>query len=101
MNLFERLDQGRPAPEPKPVSKPDKDPAQRLLDWLQKWPKPTVYTRDILIYGPRVVRNRKSTIDATETLVRHGWLVPNPTNQRNRHEWQIVRKPIIHPTVTD
>jgi len=89
-------------PEAKPTKETQEtSSAQKLLDWLQKWPKPTVYTRDILIYGPYSIRNRKSTADATETLVRHGWLVPNPTNQRNRREWQIVRKPIIHPVLAD
>jgi len=71
-DLFERLDQGRPAPEPKSVSQPGKDPAQRLLDWLQTWRKPTVRAADILIYGPRIVRNQKSAANATEILVKRG-----------------------------
>jgi hypothetical protein len=100
MNLFERLDQNRPTP--KPTEKPQEiSPAQALLDWLQRWPKPTVYTRDILIFGPPSVRNRKSTIDATETLVKHGWLVPQKTKQSNWRLWQIVRKPTIHPKLAD
>jgi len=98
-DLFERLDQRRP--EPKSIKQPSKDPAQRLLDFLQKWRKPTIRTSDILIYGPSCTRNRKSTIDATEILVQTGWLIPQKTNQSNRHEWQIVRKPIISPRLAD
>jgi hypothetical protein len=86
-------------PPPKP--KPDKDPAQKLLDWLQRWNKPTICTREILIYGPSCTRNRKSVLDATEILVRNGWLKRNETKQRNWRQWQIVRKPIVHPTLAD
>ena len=96
MNLFERLDQGRPAPVEKPQ---EISPAQALLNWLQKWPKPTICTKEILQFGPRIVRNRKNMIDATETLVRHGWLVPQKTKQSNWRLWRIVRKPTIHPKV--
>jgi hypothetical protein len=96
MNLFERLDQGRPAPVEKPQ---EISPAQALLNWLQKWPKPTICTKEILQFGPRIVRNRKSTIDATETLVQHGWLNPQKTKQSNWRLWRIVRKPTIHPKV--
>jgi hypothetical protein len=99
MNLFERLDQGRPAPEPKPVSKPDKDPAQRLLDFLQRWPKPTIRSVDILMYGPRSTRKQKDANNATAILTKYGWLIPQKTNQSNYRLWQIVRKPTIHPTI--
>src|SRR5262245_17718988 len=80
-DLFERLDQGRPAPEPKSVSQPGKDPAQRLLDWLQTWRKPTVRASDILIYGPNCTRNQKDADSAIEVLVRNGWLEPTKTKQ--------------------
>src|SRR5262245_18129246 len=98
-NLFERLSRERPA-ETK-TKRPHEDPAQRLLNRLQQWPKPTIYTRDILRFGPRTVRNRNSATDATDILVKHGWPIPNKTNQRNRREWQIVRKPVIHPVLAD
>jgi hypothetical protein len=101
MDLFERLDQGRPKPEPKPINQPSKDHAQRLLDFIQRWREPTIYTRDILIFGPPSVRNRKNMIDATETLVRHGWLVPQKTKQSNWRLWQIVRRPTVHPKLAD
>jgi hypothetical protein len=31
-------------------------PAQRLLDWLQRWPKDVISVRDIQQRGPRAVR---------------------------------------------
>jgi hypothetical protein len=74
-------------------------PAQRLLDWLQHWAKPTVSARDIYMYGPRSIRDRERAIDLAGILVGHGWLIPNKTRRRDMREWQIVRKPIIHPTV--
>jgi hypothetical protein len=81
----------------RPIS-PKIQHAQRLLDFLQRWPKPTVWTKDILIYGPRP-RDRKNTIDSTTILVEQGWLVPNKTHRYDAREWQIVRKPIINPTL--
>jgi len=51
-------------------------PAQKLLDWLQHWTKPTVSARDICIYGPNSLRDRRSAIDAAEILVKTGWLIP-------------------------
>ena len=40
-------------PEPEPIKEAQKPPpAQKLLDWLQHWTKPTVSARDICIYGP-------------------------------------------------
>ena len=99
MNLFERLDQGRPAPQPKPVSQPSKDPAQRLLDFIQRWRKPTIRSVDILMYGPRSTRKQKDADNATAILTKYGWLIPQKTNQSNWRLWQIVRKPTIHPTI--
>jgi hypothetical protein len=97
MNLFQRLDRGRPPPPTKEAQKPA--PAQKLLDWLQRWTKPTVCTRDILIYGPNSLRDPKSAIDSAEILVRNGWLVPVEPHRYDMHKWQIVRKPIIPPTI--
>jgi hypothetical protein len=92
-SLFERL---RPPPTKK-AQKPS--PPQRLLDWLQHWPESTIRARDIRIYGPNSIRDRESAIDSAEILVKNGWLVPIKTRRRDMHEWQIVRKPIIRPTV--
>ena len=98
MNLFERLNKGRPPPaedRPNEITL-----AQKLLDFLQQhWTKPTVSARDICIYGPNFIRDRESAINSAETLVKHGWLIPNKTRRHDMREWQIVRRPIIHPTV--
>jgi hypothetical protein len=96
VSLFERLNRGRPPPTRKAQ---EPSPAQKLLDWLQHWSKPTVSARDICIYGPNAIRDRQRAIDSAEILVKNGWLVPIKTRRHDMHEWQIVRKPIIHPTV--
>jgi hypothetical protein len=99
-SLFERLDKMRPPPVEE-VSNQARNllPAQKLLDWLQHWTKPTVSARDICIYGPNSIRDRKSAIDSAEILVKNGWLVPIKMRRHDMHEWQVVRKPIIQPTV--
>jgi hypothetical protein len=81
-----------------PTTKAQKHPAQKLLDWLQHWTKPTVRARDICIYGPRP-RDRESAINSAEVLARNGWLIPTQTRRHDSREWQIVRKPVIFPTV--
>jgi len=96
-NLFDRLDRGRPPAEAKQPTKPSKE--QRLLDWLLKWPQPTIGAAQILMNGPRSTRKQKDADNATEVLVKHGWLTPLKTNQSNWRQWQIVRKPIVHPTI--
>lgn len=61
-------------PEPRSTEKTNKnEPAQKLLDWLQRWGKDTVGVRDIRVYGPRPIRNPKIAIDAAKTLVRYGF----------------------------
>jgi hypothetical protein len=97
MNLFERLSKGRPAEAA--VKQPHKEPAQLLLDFLQCWNKPVITTRQIRIFGPKSIRDRESAISSVEILVRRGWLVPLQARQRNWHQWQIVRKPTVYPTV--
>ena len=96
MNLFERLSRNRPTPVEEKVKV---DPAQKLLDWLQTWNKPTICAREILMYGPRSTRKQKDADDATRVLQKYGWLVPLETNQRDWRRWQIVRQPTIHPTI--
>ena len=67
------------ADEPAPIKKAQEPaPAQKLLDFLQRWAKPTVSVRDIRIFGPLSLRNRESAISSVEVLVKHGWLVPMP-----------------------
>jgi hypothetical protein len=97
--LFERLNRGRPPSVEQKIKQSHKDPAQQLLDWLQRWRHPTVSSRDICIYGPRPIRDRESAIKSAEVLVRHGWLVPHKTRRQDMKHWQIVRRPIVYPTV--
>ena len=98
-DIFERLDKGRPPFEEVVSTQTQKiQRAQKLLDWLQHWAKPTIRARDICIYGPRP-RDRESAIDSAKFLAEQGWLVPNKTRRYDSQEWQIVRRPIIRPTV--
>jgi len=96
--LFERLAKNRPAPTEERTKQADH--AQKLLDWLQRWTKPTITTRDIHIYGPQSIRDRESTISSAKVLVDYGWLIPLKAHRRDMHKWHIVRRPIVHPTVT-
>ena len=84
-----------------PAKQPQKpSPAQRMLDWLQRWPKDTITVRQLRIYGPRVIRDQKSAIlDAAEILVANGWLVPTKPSWPGTQAWQIVRRNIVNPPV--
>jgi hypothetical protein len=95
-SLFDRLNKEQPSPPP--TKKPQPPLAQTLLDWLQHWSKPTISARDIY-RGHNRIRDRKKAIIAAEILAVHGWLIPLKTHRYDRHEWRIVRKPIVYPTV--
>ena len=123
-NLFERLGQSPPPPaektqeslferlatmvppsaektqEPPPQQK--HLPAQQLLNWLiQRWDREILWARDIRQFGPSALRNPKTAIDAAETLVKDGWLVPEPTRRYDAHKWRFVRRPVAKPLVTN
>src|SRR5262249_16382165 len=89
------------ADDPKPeIKQPQKDPAQRLLTWLQRWPKPTITPREIRIYGPKDLRSQESVFSTTEALVRYGWLTAlKQPRGKNTHEWEVVHKTVIRPLV--
>jgi hypothetical protein len=102
VNLFKRLDAGRPPPVEAANKLPHSnlEPAQKLLDFLQQhWTKPTITSREICRSAPNAIRNQKNAINSAKILVKEGWLIPNQTRRRDMHEWLIVRKPIVHPTV--
>jgi hypothetical protein len=84
-------------PRLRPVVPPtDKNspPLEKLLDWLvNRWPKPTVFSRDILLYGPNPLRNRKAARASAEILVERGWLTPLKTRRYIDREWKIERGP--------
>jgi hypothetical protein len=74
--------------------------AQNLLTWLQRhWNKATISERQIRIYGPNCLRNRESARESAEELVRHGWLNRLEVRRHDMRAWEIVRKPILNPTV--
>jgi len=73
-------------PRPTPAKK---DPAQLLLDFLQRWSKPTISSRDIRIWGPKILHNREGAIRSAQILAAQGWLTPI-TNRK----WEIVRNPL-------
>ena len=92
-DIFKRLSAGRP---PAVEKAKDRSPAQKLLDWLQRWDKPTVRVRDIRVYGPYALRNQKRVTDSAEVLVKNGWLIPIQTRQYNGHKWRVVEGQILH-----
>jgi len=93
MNLFERLNKGRPASIEKTSEQPRSSPPM-LLDWLRnRWPETTVSFRDIYRHAPAPVRgNRKIALNLAEALVGQGWLAPIKTHRYDRKAWQIVGK---------
>jgi hypothetical protein len=74
-------------------------PAQRTLDFLQRWPKDTISVRELQQFGPKSMRDRQSVIASAEVLVRHGWLAPTQGPQRNSRQWRVTRRPTVHPVV--
>ena len=90
------------ADNPPPAKEAQKlQPAQKLLDWLQRWDKPTVCVGDIRIYGPKSLRTREKAVNAATILVRNGWLTPIRLRRYDAHKWQITRKLIVQPNVAN
>jgi hypothetical protein len=102
-NLFERLTAMAPPPAEKtPESVPNKklEPAQRMLDWIQRWTKDTISIRDVRQYGPGSLRDPKSVLDAAEVLVKNGWLEPAESHRYDMRKWRVIRRPpIVAPKV--
>ena len=90
MDLFERLAQGRPPPEPAKTP-PTPSAAPVLLDWLQRfWTKPVISLREIYRHGPTCVRwNKQNALKAASILEKTGWLIAikGPTNAKR---WQVA-----------
>jgi|SRR5215472_11045603 len=95
--IFDRLTKNRPTPVE--GNNQPKDPAQQLLTWLQKSGRQKITTRDVRLYAPHPLRSRESATDSINVLVRHGWLVPITPRRRDRPEWAVVLRPIIHPQI--
>jgi len=101
VNLFERLERKRP-PQAEATSKQPDDEivsAQKLLDFLQRWTKDTIAEREIRVYGPKSIRDRKSAVRSAEILTHFGWLAPIRSPHYNGRMWKITRKLIVGPPV--
>jgi hypothetical protein len=79
----EPKDRSKLEPERKPLS------AQELLAWLKHRGKAVVSLRDVQIYGPCSIRDRKSAITHLEALVDRGWLVELKPFRRDRRVWSL------------
>jgi hypothetical protein len=96
-DIFERLDKGRRSIEVISTRTQKIQRAQKLLDWLQGWSKPTISAREICIYGPRPIRKREKAGNAAKILEKNGWLIPVQTHRYDMEAWQIVRTPVLYP----
>ena len=98
-NIFDRLAKGRPAVLAEEKAKPDH--AQKMLDWiLNKWPRPSVSTSDLMTYGPKPRQNAEETLKLATILEKQGWLTPKSMPRKDQHHWNIPRRPIVHPKLT-
>jgi hypothetical protein len=95
--IFERLNAVRPPARTTTRQSQTIWHAQRLLDWLQSWPEPTISARQICIYGPRPIRKREKAGNAAAILIKTGWLIPLRTHRYDMEAWRIVRAPILYP----
>jgi hypothetical protein len=99
VDLFDRLDRNRPTPVEKKTKHKD-DPAQRMLNWLQRWNKDFITVRDVHIYGPRPLKGQKNIVAAAKVLIKNGWIAPIRMRRYDANKWQIIRRPpIIAPKV--
>jgi hypothetical protein len=89
------LNRGRPAVEEK-TKQPDY--TQRMLDFVLRWPRPSIATTDLMTYGPKPRKNAEETLRIASVLERHGWLRSIPTKRKDQHHWNIIRQhPIVRP----
>jgi hypothetical protein len=99
-SLFDRLGQQQPVRTVELSQAQKLQPAQTLLTWLQRhWNKPTISEREIRIFGPRCCRDRETASASAEVLVRHNWLNPVSVRRRDSRAWEIIRRPVLNPTV--
>ena len=94
MNLFSQLAKGRPTPV-KANNQPDH--AQRMLDFILRWPHPSISTTDLMTYGPKLSRNAEEVFKLATTLEKQGWLTKKDTPKKNMRHWTIQRRPFVHP----
>jgi|SRR5215472_3038703 len=96
-NLFDRLDARRPPVEQK-LQQPNH--AQRMLDFILRWPRSSISVSDLMTYGPRPKQNAEGVRKLATILEKQGWLTKRDTPKKNMLHWNITRRPIIHPELT-
>jgi len=84
---------------PKPEST-QQDHAQRMLDFVLRWPRESIATTDMMTYGPRPRQNAEETLKIATLLEKHGWLTPKDTPRKDMRHWNISRRPFVHPKLT-
>jgi hypothetical protein len=88
-NPFSHL-KAEPKVRPEPERTREPLPPQVLLTWLRdNWTKPVISLRDLQVFGPSGIRDRKSALAHAETLERYGWLVPIKAHRRDRRMWML------------
>ena len=92
-NIFQRLDKGQQPPPTEEASKRPPRDLERLTNWLiNNWTKDTITAREIYMYGPCSIRDKRTTLNLAEILVERGQLVPTKPRRHDMHEWQIAAK---------
>jgi hypothetical protein len=87
-NPFTYCQSNERRPKPERTRKPA--PVPQLLYWLQhSWTKPIVCLRDVYIYGPNSIRDRKSALAQIELLEQAGWLIPLKAHRQDRRVWRV------------
>jgi hypothetical protein len=96
MTIFERLAKNKPGPiDEQP------DHAQKMLDFILRWPRPSISVPDLMTYGPEPRKNAEETLKLATLLERHGWLARKTTPRKDMHHWNIVRQhSTVHPKLT-
>ena len=93
-SIFQRLSANRPAKTK--IEQPHY--AQRMLDFVLRWPHPSISTPDMMTYGPRPRQNVEETLRIASILEKHGWLTRIPTPRKDQKHWNIVRQhSVVHP----
>ena len=84
-------------PKPAPAKQ---DHAQRMLDFILRWPRESISTSDLMTYGPRPKQNAEGVLKLATILEKYGWLTPKSTPRKDMRHWNICRKPFVHPKLT-
>jgi hypothetical protein len=75
------------------------DHAQKMLDFILRWPRESIATTDLMTYGPKPRQNAEETFKLATLLERQGWLTKKSMPRKDQHHWTINRKPFVHPKI--